>query len=163
MPDYYLDASAAVKAYSEEAGADRVEEVLNGDAGVYLSRVGIVEVVAAIFGKTRTGEMGYEDAVSAAGEFTDDLDIYRIIEVSASTTERAMEIARIHRLRAYDCLQLATAVLLQEQRVIAGLEALTFMSSDGELNAAAENEGLMVEDPARDLQSPGADDPDEQQ
>lgn len=98
MPDYYLDASAAAKAYSEEAGADHMEEVLNGGAGVYLSRVGIVEVVAAIFGKTRTGEVDYEDAVSAAGEFTDDLDIYRIVEISASTTERAVEIARIHRL-----------------------------------------------------------------
>lgn len=148
MPGYYLDASAAVKAYSEEAGADVVEDVLNGTADIYLSRVGIVEVVAAIFGKTRSGESGYEDAVAAAGEFAEDLNSYRIVEVSAPSTERATEIARIHRLRAYDCLQLASVLLLQEQRDLARVEPLKLISSDLELNAAAEAEGLAVENPA---------------
>lgn len=147
MPEYYLDASAAVKAYSDEPGADRVEEALNEGTGLYMSRVCIVEVIAAIFGKTRTGELEYEDATYAAGEFANDLDIYRIIEVGAPTTERAWEIARAHRLRAYDCLQLATVLLLQEQR-LAGMEPLVLLSSDVDLNGAAEAEGLLVENPA---------------
>jgi uncharacterized protein len=75
-------------------------------------------------------------------------NIYRIVEIRPVTTDRAIELAKRHRLRAYDCLQLATALLLQEQRVPFELAPLVLVSSDGELNAAAEGEGLNVEDPA---------------
>lgn len=53
MSFYYLDASAAVKAYYEERGNERVEQIIEDGAEVYLSRIGIVEIVAAFFGKTR--------------------------------------------------------------------------------------------------------------
>jgi predicted nucleic acid-binding protein len=65
-----------------------------------------------------------------------------------ATADQAIEVAERHRLRAYDCLQLATALLLQEQRVPFELSPLVLVSSDAELNAAAEGEGLNVEDPA---------------
>src|SRR5215210_1491397 len=146
---YYLDASAAIKAYSEERGADRVEEILEHGTEVHISRVGVVEVAAAFFGKTKTGEMWMEEAVSALEEFRLDIEnTYRIAEVRSVTTECAIEVAERHRLRAYDCLQLATALLLQEQRASFELAPLVFVSSDAELNAAAEGEGLNVEDPA---------------
>jgi hypothetical protein len=35
----FLDANAAVKAYVEEAGSGRVEEILDGSGEVYVSRV----------------------------------------------------------------------------------------------------------------------------
>jgi predicted nucleic acid-binding protein len=146
---FYLDASIAIKAYSEEPGADCVEEVLDSRADIYLSRVGVVEVAAAFFGKTKTGVMQVEEAVSALKEFRLDVDsVYRVIEVGAVTSDRAIEVAKNHHLRAYDCLQLATALLLQEQRDALGLAPLTFASSDRELVAAARVEGLTVEDPA---------------
>lgn len=149
MTAYYLDASATVKAYSEERGADRVEEILEHGTETHISRVCVVEVAAAFFGKTKTGEMRMEEAVSALEEFRLDVEnIYRIAEVSPVTTDRAVEVAERHRLRAYDCLQLATALLLQEQRAPLELAPLVLVSSDAELNAAAEGEGLSVEDPA---------------
>lgn len=149
MAAYYLDASAAVKAYSEERGADRVEEILEHGAETHMSRVGVVEVAAAFFGKTKTGEMRVEEAEAALEEFRLDVEnIYRIAEVRLVTTDRAIELAERHRLRAYDCLQLATALLLQEQRVPFELTPLVLVSSDAELNAAAQGEGLSVEDPA---------------
>jgi hypothetical protein len=40
-------------------------------------------------------------------------------------------------------------LLLQEQRVPFELSPLVLVSSDAELNAAAEGEGLNVEDPAK--------------
>jgi uncharacterized protein len=149
LPVYYLDASAAVKAYSEERGADRVEEILEHGTEIHMSRVCVVEVAAAFFGKTKTDEMRMEEAVVALEEFRLDVEnIYRIAEIRPVTTDRAIELAKRHRLRAYDCLQLATALLLQEQRVPFELAPLVLVSSDGELNAAAEGEGLNVEDPA---------------
>ena len=74
--------------------------------------------------------------------------MYKIVEVATVTAERSIEVAEKHRLRAYDCLQLATALLLQEQRVAFGLPPLILVSSDRELNAAAVAEGMIVEDPA---------------
>ncbi len=148
---YYLDASAAVKGYVSERGSRRVVQLLEGDAGyeLYLSRIGSVEIAAAIFGKVRAGEARSEEALSAVTRLRADVDaVYRIVEVDPTTAERAIEVAARHRLRAYDCLQLATALLLQEQRDALGLAPLTFASSDRELGAAAQAEGLAVEDPA---------------
>lgn len=58
MTTYYFDASAAVKGYVAERGSSRILELLGGDAEhrLYLSRVGMVEVAAGIFGKVRAGE-----------------------------------------------------------------------------------------------------------
>lgn len=139
MAAYYLDASAALKAYSEEQGADRVEEILEHGTEIHLSRVGVVEVAAAFFEKARVGEMRMEEAVSALEEFRLDVEsVYRIVEVGPVTAEKAIEIAERHRFRAYDCLQLATALLLQEQRIALELAPLILVSSHAELNAAAE-------------------------
>ncbi len=167
MAVYYLDASAAVKAYSEERGAERVEEILNRGTELYLSRVGIVEVVATFFKKTKTGGMRVEEAIAATEEIRSDVeDVYQIVEVAPATSEKAIEIAEQHRLRAYDCLQLATVLSLHRQRTVLGLEPLVLLSSDGELNVAARDEGLAVEDPAAGevgSQPARADDADEEQ
>ncbi len=145
-----MDASAAVKGYVEERGSDRIVALLDRAAEheLYISRICIVEVAAGILGKVRTGEAAFEEAVSYVRVFLGDLeDMYQVVEVDAVTTEKAVEVAQNHLLRAYDCLQLATVPLLQEQRDLAGMEPLTLMSSDVELNAAAEAEGLAVENP----------------
>ena len=163
MTAYYLDASAAVKAYSQETGSERVREILEHGVEVNLSRVGVVEVAAALFGKTKADEMRVEEAEAALEEFRTDVEgVYRIIEVDPVTADRGVDVARRHRLRAYDCLQLATALLLQEQRALFDLPPLVLVSSDAELNAAAQSQGLAVEDPAAGLQASGADDADEQ-
>lgn len=164
MAAYYLDASAAVKAYSREMGSERVREILENAVEVHMSRVGVVEVAAALFKKTKTGEMRVEEAEAALEEFRLDVEsIYRVVGVDAVTADQGVDIARRYRLRAHDCLQLATALLLQEQRVALEFTPLILVSSDADLNAAASAEGLPVEDPASELQPPRADDADEQQ
>ena len=52
-----------------------------------------------------------------------------------------------HELRAYDGVQLAAAVELNLVRTSGGLSAATVVSADFDLNAAAQAEGLAVEDP----------------
>ncbi len=165
MSVYYLDASAAVKGYVAERGAEEVLRLLDPEEGheLYLSRVGVVEIAAALFGRVRTGETSFEGARAAVSRLREDLgDVYEIVEVDPVTASRACEVAERHLLRAYDCLQLATALLLQEQRTDGGLDPLTLVSADRRLNAAAASEGLAVEDPASGLQASGADDADEQ-
>lgn len=151
MAHYYLDASALVKGYIGELGSNRIVAVLSHVSGheLYISRIGIVEVAAGILGKVRTREAAFEEAVSYVRVFLGDVeDMYQVVEAAPITTEKAVEVAQNHLLCAHDCLQLATILLLQEQRDLAGMEPLTLMSSDVELNAAAEAEGLAVEEPA---------------
>lgn len=151
MSAYYLDASAAVKGYVAERGSRKVLRLLEegSENEMHLGRIGVVEVFAALFRRAAFGEEVTEEAVSAAARFREDLRYsYRIVEFSVATAERAVEVAGRHRLRAYDCLQLVTLLVLQEQRVIFGLASLVLLSSDGELNDAAAAEGMLVEDPA---------------
>ena len=151
MSAYYLDASAAVKGYVEERGSRRVLQLLEEgpESEMHLGRIGVVEVFAALFRKTASEGDDSEEVLSAVDRLREDLRYsYRIVEFGGATAERAVEVAEQHRLRAYDCLQLATLMILQEQRVAFGLAPLVLLSSDGELNDAAVSEGLLVEDPA---------------
>ncbi len=151
MVAYYLDASAAVKGYVAERGSRRMLQLLEEgpDHDLYLSRIGTVEVAAALFRRATAGGTQPGEVSSAMSRLREDIqDLYRIIEFSVATAEQAIKVAERYRLRAYDCLQLATALLLQEQRASFELMPLVLVSSDAELNAAAEGEGLSVEDPA---------------
>lgn len=125
-------------------------ELLEENVGhdLYLSRIGTVEVAAALFRRTIVGEVRPGKVYSVINRLREDIqNLYRVVEFSIATAERAVEVAERHRLRAYDCLQLATVLLLQEQRGALELAPLNLVYSDGELNAAARSEGLNVEDP----------------
>ncbi len=59
----------------------------------------------------------------------------------------AVHLSNIHFLRAYDAVQLATALESNRKRLNKGLNPLIFVSADNELNDAAKAEGLNVENP----------------
>ncbi len=67
---------------------------------------------------------------------------YRIFEVTIPLLRKASQLADLHALRAYDAVQLASAL---EVRVI--VPSLTLLSADTELNTAATAEGLPVDNP----------------
>ena len=151
MAAYYLDASAAVKGYVAECGSRRILQLFEEGAehDLYLSRISTVEVAAALSRRATAGRAQPGEVPSAMNRLREDIqDLYRIVEVNLVTIDRAVEIAERYDLRAYDCLQLATALLLQEQRTPFELAPLVLVASDAELNAAAEGEGLSVEAPA---------------
>ena len=57
-----------------------------------------------------------------------------------------MKVAEQHELRAYDAVQLATALTLHARCQTLGLHMI-LLSADAELNTAATAEGLAVENP----------------
>jgi predicted nucleic acid-binding protein len=88
------------------------------------------------------------DAQAEAAQFKADLPYdYQIVEVTEALVNTAMTLAERHGLRGYDAVQLAAALELQTALTASGLPALTLVSADAELNAAASANGLMVEDP----------------
>jgi predicted nucleic acid-binding protein len=150
MGAYSFDTSGIVKRYIRETGSAWVERVADPAAGhrIYLSRVTAVEVTSAVTRRSRSGSLSTNDAAILLARFRMDLaQEYRIVEVTPALLSRAMVLAESYGLRAYDAVQLSTAVELHERRANSGQAPLTLVSADRELNAAATASGLMVEDP----------------
>lgn len=122
----YLDASALVKRYVDEAGSGAVVEAMDAADDWSACRVGYVETVRAV----------------AAGGKSDDVERFErdwinfdVVEVDRGLTERAAAIARTTRLRALDSLHLAAALGLRD-------DAPVFATWDRRLHRAAREHGL---------------------
>lgn len=105
-----------------------------------VSALARVEVVAAIWRKQRVGEVDIADAHVLASAFEADYHgtatrppRFVAVEVSAAVLERAAELLAIHGLRAYDVVQLATALAVRE----ADPACRTFAAFDDQLRRAA--------------------------
>lgn len=61
--------------------------------------------------------------------------------------DRAVELTQRHRLRGYDAVQLATALVTTETMQLQSLSAPVFVAADGYLLTAAAAEHLPVENP----------------
>lgn len=93
--------------------------------------------------------MEAENASFAVEQLRSDVEsVYQIVEVGEVVAERAMQAAEHHRLRGYDCIQLACVLLLNEHRASANLGGLILVSADEKLNRAAAKEGIPVENPS---------------
>lgn len=150
MADFFLDSSAVVKRYVREAGSSWVRRLTDARAGhdVYVARVAAVEVVAAIGRRERSGELTARQAASMVTRFRGHLALrYNIIELTSDVADRAADLARSRGLRAYDSVQLATALTIDALNRDAGFDPVTFVCADVRLLQAAAVEGLVVEDP----------------
>jgi hypothetical protein len=77
---------------------------------------------------------------------------YELLAISRSIIDRAVGLTQNHKLRGYDAVQLATALISNRVLVTAGLSHLTFVAADDDLVVAARAEGLAAENP--NLQTP---------
>jgi hypothetical protein len=147
---YYLDSSGLAKRYARETGTVWVTNITDPKAGneLFISLITGAEVVAAIARWQRTGLISTADATQVIRAFRWHFQSqYTVIVVTRDMVDRAMELAELHALRGYDSVQLATALALQGERATLGLSPLMFVSADKDLNMAATQEGLAVENP----------------
>ncbi|MCG3162293.1 MAG: hypothetical protein JMDDDDMK_03535 [Acidobacteria bacterium] len=70
-----------------------------------------------------------------------------MVDISSLLVGQATDLAEMNGLRAYDAVQLAAALQVQNERQAFGMSALILVSVDLALNAAAAADGLTVEDP----------------
>jgi uncharacterized protein len=141
-PVVFLDTSALVKRYVAEQGTRFVAqffEPITQAAAIFVSTLTYVEVIAA-----------FSRRLPAPPETLNQLfvDDYRRsmekIPVSAAIIERAATLSRIHRLRAADAIQLASAL-----RIASTVPKLILLTTDAEMIMAAQAEGLRVDNPNR--------------
>lgn len=148
MAVFFLDTSALVKRYDQlEAGAFRVLELCDPAAGhaLYLSAVASVELGSALNRKGREGRLSPEQRDGRWTAFRRDLaDQYRLVAWDQQVQEIAERLVFAHPIRAYDAVQLASA--LRAARFLAGLAGeVTFCTADRNQGRAGVSEGLQVE------------------
>lgn len=150
MAAYFLDSSAVVKRYISETGTAWVVSVSDPTAGneLFVASVTGIEVVSAISRRRIGGTIDASTATAALAQFRHDFaNQYQTVEVSDTVVARAMALAEVHGLRAYDAVQLSAMLEMSALRGGLPVPALTLVSADDELNAAAQTEGVTVENP----------------
>ncbi len=152
MAAYYLDSSALVKRYIHETGSRFITTVTDRANGndAWVATITSVEIIAALYRRVRTGTIRSPTAASAEQIFRQEMvSLFLPWDLAPSILAHAMTLTKAHSLRAYDAIQLATAVDLHVSRNLANFPKLTFLSADQPLNQAALAEGLLVDDPNR--------------
>lgn len=147
---FYLDTSALLKRYVRETGSRWVTALYAANAGHTLATglVTKVEAVAALAAKQRRGGISLIDYQQAESDLRHDFaHIYSVIEIDEPLIDLAANLAKQHRLRGYDAVQLAAAVTLQTILITANLPGPTFLSADALLLAAAQQEALLTDNP----------------
>ncbi len=145
MAAYFLDTSAIVKRYVQEAGTSWIRNLTAPASGhfLYVARIADVEVTAALARRRQQASLSPAEAAAALSQFRRDLARdYRVMEISIPLLQLAARMADMHVLRAYDALQLAASLEVRSQ-----VPPLILVSADAALNAAAIAEGLPVENP----------------
>lgn len=150
MAEYLVDASGLVKRYVSETGSAWVTTLTELSTGHSCRLAGItrVEVLAALYLRLRAGTLSPGQTRQAELVFRAELAThFRLIAVHAVILDRAMNLVVRHPLRAYDAVQLATALYLRAKNLALGLPAPIFLCADKNLNRAAIAEGVTVDDP----------------
>ena len=155
MAEYFFDASAIVKYYFAEPGSlwvrqriDEWDESANAPLnGIYVSDISTVEVPAAIAVLRRNNRLSKRRRDETVSTFFRDMGArYEVVPVYPATFVRAALLTQQHPLKAYDAVQFAVGLAVNEVCQTQDVR-LTFVSSDRQLLTAARAEGLAVDDP----------------
>lgn len=152
MTIYFLDSSAIVKRYVPEKGTRWIQDLCDRQASHQLFVAGItwVEVLSALARRRREGSFNdsqIEQIYLAIKSHWNNQ--YRILELDQTLTQQAGELVNQYPLRAYDAVQLASALRLEMALRQAQLTGLVFLSADDRLLGVAQAVGLLSDNPNR--------------
>jgi predicted nucleic acid-binding protein len=142
---WLLDSSALVKRYVREPGSAWLRTELT-KRDLLIAQLTSVEITAAICKRHRTGDISRFTHYQAYKQVLKDLTahVYTIIALSDDIIRLAQSLTFTRNLRAYDAVQLATA-LNASRRMRA--KQFSFITADIKLEAAARAEGLQTDNP----------------
>jgi uncharacterized protein len=134
----YLDASALVKRYIQEAGRELVVEALAGQSTGITSVISGAEVPAAIAKAGRLRVISDAQVLASISQFWQDWPSLFRLRVDERLVRRAAEVAGQFGLRGYDSVHLASCLVYGE-RVQEPVRLATF---DRQLSRAARELGM---------------------
>ncbi len=134
----YLDTSALVKLYVDEAWSDFVVGLHQQAEIIASHQIVFVEFHAALARRNREGDIATEQFVALKKTFTEDWANYLRVQTEQPLLESAAELAEAFSLRACDSVHLAAARLLEQNSD----QAVMFACFDKRLNLAAKMLGM---------------------
>jgi len=147
---FYCDTSALIKRYSVETGNQWLINLCDPKTGntIFTTTVTKVEAAAALASKRRQKIISARVYQQALADLAQDFaHEYMLVPVDVTLIETAVLLTTRQRLRGYDAVQLAAAQTIQATLSAAQLSPLIFLSADTDLIAAAQNEGLLTDNP----------------
>jgi hypothetical protein len=136
---YFLDSTAVVKLFVQEAGTDAIIRLMEAteDNRKLISAGTPLEVYAALKRRERTGGIAPADAEAARNILR--VEAARMVQqpLNPAVLEAARQVLDRHELRSAEALQLGAAVVARE--MFQGMEVV-FVSADQRLLEAARNE-----------------------
>lgn len=154
MASFYFDSSALVKYYIPEVGTHWVKILVDDRAGdewrnaVATSSLSVAEVAAAFTKRCRMRDISEGLKAALVSRFLrDGRQRCILLEADNTVIDTAVQLIQRHPLRAYDAVQLASALILNNALIADKLPSLTFVSADKALCRAAQAEGLPTENP----------------
>ena len=133
----FLDSSALAKRYIQEAGSDRLEEILFSASSLGVSVICVSEVVSALCRRRRERKLLRQEYLKAKQALFEDIEDASVLNVTEQIVARAVELLERWPLRSSDALHVASA---------AEWSAELFVSADERQCAAARAYGLQVEE-----------------
>jgi predicted nucleic acid-binding protein len=147
---YFWDSSALVKRYVVEAGTTWVQAIAHLPArnALIVARITWVEVQSALARRQREGSLTSDQVARAMRTFRYDWNVqYRVVDLDQPLAELAGQLVSRHILRAYDAVQIASALRIEPAFSDSRFTSLTFVAADDRLLSAAEAEGLQTDNP----------------
>ena len=136
----YLDTSALVKLYVEEALSQELTVAVAEAEAVATSLVAYAEACAAFARARRDGRLSAQSYRRIVEAFVEDWPRYISVEVTDRLVKDAGDLAASRALRGYDALHLASALRLSQE--VTG--SVTFLAFDRALSLAAKREALCL-------------------
>jgi predicted nucleic acid-binding protein len=133
----FFDSSALAKRYVEEAGSDRVQDILSSASSLTVSVLCISEIVSALCRRRRERKLTQQQYLAAKDAMLADIEDMNVVNLTDQVIARAVDILEKWPLRSSDSLHIASA---------AEWSAQLFVSADERQCAAARDYGLQVEE-----------------
>jgi uncharacterized protein len=147
---YFLDTSALVKRYVPEIGTNWILSITDPATGndLAIAQITPVEVLSALARRQREGSLSAERFALTLQMFRYDFEnLFQVIEIDQALIETAGQLVIQYPLRAYDAVQLASALRLQATFTQMPNTQLVFITADDRLINMAQTEGLVTDNP----------------
>jgi predicted nucleic acid-binding protein len=143
---YYLDASAWVKRYYQEAGTTWMQDLFAQGQMIASAPLGLIEVIATLVRKAKGREIDPPMLAQKMQELEVDWERFIRIQMTSEVVDTAKTVAKERALRGADAVHLASALLLRS-RLVGEDDQLMLVASDRELKDAAQSSNLAIIDP----------------
>jgi len=150
MANYFFDSSSLMKRFAKEQGTNWVLKIFRKKSNhrINIAEITYVEVISALSRRHRGNTISTANFQRSLNRFR---KLFRnkffVTPIDSKIIEAAGFLAERHFLRGYDAVQLACALEIEKTRKSLGVSSIIFVSADNTLNQAAQNEGLLIENP----------------